>query len=212
MVLAVSANRSELLKLKDKTKMAQKGHNLLKKKRDGLIIDFFKLLEHSKDVREEMNKLYKKAQEEIKLARIHSYEIELKLLAKGAQGRALVNFQTKNIMGLSVPQIESLFKQRTFLEQQKTPLASMHIRKTISAYDELLEKIIQVAEIETALIRLLQEIEKTKRRVNGLEFTIIPELQETQQYVQLVLDEQERDGLIALKKIKAKIDKKANPN
>ena len=208
MVLAVSANRSELLKLKDRTKTAQKGHSLLKKKRDGLIIDFFKLLEHSKDVRAEMNELYKKAQEELKLARINSYELELKLLAKGAQGRAVVDFQSKNIMGLSVPQIKSLFTKRTFTEQRKTPLASVYIRNTISAFDELLEKIVQVAEIETALIKLLREIEKTKRRVNGLEFSIVPELQETQKFVQLILDEQERDALIALKKIKAKIDKK----
>lgn len=208
MVLSVSANRSELLKLKDRAKMAQKGHSLLKKKRDGLIIDFFKLLEHSKDVRAEMNELYKRAQQELKLARINSYELELKLLAKGAQGRAVIDFQSKNIMGLSVPQITSLFSQRNFIEQRKTPFASMYIRKTMSAYDELLEKIVQVAEIETALIKLLQEIEKTKRRVNGLEFSIIPEIQDTQKYVQLVLDEQERDSIISLKKIKAKIDKK----
>ena len=208
MVLSVSANRSELLKLKDRAKMAQKGHSLLKKKRDGLIIDFFKLLEHSKDIRAEMNELYKRAQQELKLARINSYELELKLLAKGAQGRAVIDFQSKNIMGLSVPQITSLFSQRNFVEQRKTPFASMYIRKTMSAYDELLEKIVQVAEIETALIKLLQEIEKTKRRVNGLEFSIIPELQDTQSYVQLVLDAQERDSIISLKKIKAKIDKK----
>ncbi|MCH8519280.1 MAG: V-type ATP synthase subunit D [Nanoarchaeota archaeon] len=208
MVLSVSANRSELLKLKDRSRTAQKGHSLLKKKRDGLIIDFFKLLEHSKDVRAEMNELYKKAQKELKLARINSFELELKLLAKGAQGRATVDFQSKNIMGLSVPQIKSLFEKRNFIEQKKTPFASLYIRNTISSYDELLEKIVQVAEIETALIKLLKEIEKTKRRVNGLEFSIIPELQDTQKYVQLVLDEQERDALIALKKIKAKIDKK----
>ncbi|MFT4244258.1 MAG: V-type ATP synthase subunit D [Candidatus Woesearchaeota archaeon] len=210
MGLSVSVNRSELLKLKDRCKTAQKGHSLLKKKRDGLIIDFFKLLEHSKDVRSEMNELYKKAQKELRLARINSYELELKLLAKGAQGRAAVDFQSKNIMGLSVPQIKSLFEKRNLIEQKKTPLASIYIRNTISAYDELLEKIIQVAEIETVLIKLLTEIEKTKRRVNGLEFSIIPELKDTQKYVQLVLDEQERDALIALKKIKAKIDKKKN--
>lgn len=208
MAVVVSANRSELLKLKDKSKMAQKGHSLLKKKRDGLIIDFFKLLEHAKDVRSEMNEALKKAQNELKLARINSYELELKLLAKGASGRATIDFQSKNIMGLSVPQIKSLFSKRSFVEQAKTPFASTHIRKTMSAYDELLEKIVQVAEIETALIKLLKEIEKTKRRVNGLEFSIIPELDEAQSYVKLMLEEQERDALIALKKIRAKIAKK----
>lgn len=210
MATVVSANRSELLKLKDKSKMAQKGHGLLKKKRDGLIIDFFKLLEHAKDVRSEMNEALKKAQKELKDARINSYELELKLLSSGSQGRAVIDFQSKNIMGLSVPQIKSLFDKRNFVEQRKTPFASIHIRKTISAYDELLEKIVQVAEIETALIKLLKEIEKTKRRVNGLEFTIIPNLNESQAYVKLMLEEQERDALIALKKIRAKIAKKSN--
>ena len=208
MATVVSANRSELLKLKDKSKMAQKGHSLLKKKRDGLVIDFFKLLEHAKDVRSEMNEALKHAQEELRNARINSYELELKLLSKGAKGRTAINFQNKNIMGLRVPTIKRLFSKRTFVEQQKTPFASSYIRKTTLAYDELLEKIVQVAEIETALVKLLKEIEKTKRRVNGLEFTIIPQLQESESYVKLMLEEQERDSLIALKKIRAKIAKK----
>ncbi len=208
MATVVSANRSELLKLKDKSKIAQKGHSLLKKKRDGLVIDFFKLLEHAKDVRSEMNEALLKAQRELKDARINSYELELKLLSSGSSGRAVIDFQSKNIMGLSVPQIKSLFNKRSFVEQRKTPFASIHIRKTITAYDDLLEKIVQVAEIETALIKLLKEIEKTKRRVNGLEFTIIPDLNESQSYVKLMLEEQERDALIALKKIRAKIAKK----
>ena len=208
MATVVSANRSELLKLKDKSKIAQKGHSLLKKKRDGLVIDFFKLLEHAKDVRSEMNEALLKAQRELKDARINSYELELKLLSSGSSGRAVIDFQSKNIMGLSVPQIKSLFNKRSFVEQRKTPFISIHIRKTITAYDDLLEKIVQVAEIETALIKLLKEIEKTKRRVNGLEFTIIPDLNESQSYVKLMLEEQERDALIALKKIRAKIAKK----
>jgi V/A-type H+-transporting ATPase subunit D len=208
MAQTISPNRSELLKLKTKISMAKKGHSLLKKKRDGLVMDFFKLLENAKDLRAEMSETYKKATQSLQLTRIQSYDLEIKLLSKSAKGRNLINFQSKNIMGLSVPQIKSNFKKTPLIERNKTIYSTFGLDQTINLYEELVQQIIIVAEIETAMIRLLKEIEKTKRRVNGLEFSILPKLKKSQEYVKLSLEEMERDALIALKKIKGKIDKK----
>ncbi len=208
MAETISPNRSELLRVKAKIKTAQRGHALLKKKRDGLVMEFFKLLENSKDVRSEMADLFKKSQDSLTRTRILSYDIELKLHSKTNKNRNLIDFQSKNIMGLSLPEIKADFEKRDLIERAKTVYSSYTVDETIKHYEELVKKIILVAEIETAMIRLLNEIEKTKRRVNGLEFTIVPSLKEAEKFVKLSLDEQERDNTIRLKKIKAKLEKK----
>ncbi len=206
MAKVTSANRSELLKLKAKVKTASKGHGLLKKKRDGLVMDFFKLLENAKDLRSEMTENLKKAQTSLKKTRILSYDLELKLYSKTTKGRNLIDFQSKNIMGLSVPEIKSTFEKRDLIERNRTVYSSFTLDETIQKYEELVKQIIVVAEIETAMVRLLNEIERTKRRVNGLEFNIIPELKKAESFVKLSLEEQERDNTIRLKKIKAKLE------
>ncbi|MEC8220738.1 MAG: V-type ATP synthase subunit D [Nanoarchaeota archaeon] len=206
----ISPNRSELLRLKGKISMAKKGHSLLKKKRDGLVMDFFKLLENAKDLRSEMIETFKQAKKSLTKTRILTFDLELKLYSKTTKGRNLVDFQSKNIMGLTVPEIKSEFAKRDLIERQKTIYSSYTMDETISKYEDLVKQIIVVAEVETAMIRLLKEIEKTKRRVNGLEFNILPKLEQQESYVKLTLQEQERDAIIALKKIKAKIDAKSN--
>ena len=72
------------------------------------------------------------------------------------------------------------------------------------AYEELLETIILAAEVETAMKKMLEEIEKTKRRVNALEFKLLPELHEAQEYIEQKLEEQEREEIFRMKKIKDK--------
>lgn len=206
MATNISPNRSELLKLKNKIITAKNGHSLLKKKRDGLIMDFFALLANAKDLRSEMQDSFKSSTSSLKRTRILSYDLELKIYSKTTKGRNLVDFQSKNIMGLSVPEIKSEFASRELVDRNRTIYSSFTMDETIREYEELVKKIIIVAEVETAMVRLLNEIEKTKRRVNGLEFSIIPRLEESASFVKLSLEEQERDNIIRLKKIKAKLN------
>ncbi len=202
----ISPNRSELIRIKSKIQTASKGHKLLKKKRDGLIMDFFKLLENAKDLRSEMIQSYIDATKSLKRTRILSYDLELKIYSKTTKGRNLIDFQNKNIMGLTVPEIKSQFKKRDLIERNRTIYSNFSMDDTVKKYEKLVEQIIIIAEVETAMIRLLDEIEKTKRRVNGLEFNIIPQMKEQENFVKLSLEEQERDNMIRLKKIKAKLE------
>jgi len=78
------------------------------------------------------------------------------------------------------------------------------IDETASAYEDLVEAVIESAEIETTMKKLLDEIESTKRRVNALEFKVIPELTEARDFIKMRLDEMEREELFRLKKIKAR--------
>ena len=201
----ISANRSELLKYKAKVGTASRGHRLLKKKRDGLIMDFFKLLENAKDLRGELNQNYIEGTKSLRRTRILSQDMELKIYAKTQKNRNLIDFQTKNIMGLSVPQIKSEFAKKDLIERNRTIYSSFTMDDTIKKYEDIVEKVIIIAEVETAMIKLLQEIEKTKRRVNGLEFNIVPALENAVSFISLSLEEMERDDLIRLKKIKAKL-------
>jgi V/A-type H+-transporting ATPase subunit D len=82
--------------------------------------------------------------------------------------------------------------------------SSSRIDETADAYEELIETVVLAAEVETAMRKMLEEIEKTKRRVNALEFKLLPDLRENQEYIEQKLEEQEREEIFRLKKIKAK--------
>src|SRR6056297_2753622 len=114
----------------------------------------------------------------------------------------------KNIMGVVVPQIESSKVKKSLDERGYGLLgSSARIDEAADAYEELLETIILAAEVETAMKKMLKEIETTKRRVNALEFKLLPELNENKEYIEQKLEEQEREEIFRLKKIKNKKEK-----
>ena len=108
-------------------------------------------------------------------------------------------------MGVVVPQIESSRVKKT-IDQRGYGLlgSSARIDEAADAYEELLETIILAAEVETAMKKMLEAIEKTKRRVNALEFKLLPDLYDNKEYIEQKLEEQEREEIFRLKKIKNK--------
>src|SRR3989344_3674492 len=174
MALNIKPTRSELIKLNKQIKLAKSGHSLLKKKRDGMILEFFEILKKAKSVRGELAAKYEEAQKKINIARTLYTDLKLRSLALAIE-TPYIDVKTKNIMGVKVPQIESKQIVKT-LQQRKLGIAGSTavIDDAVKAYEELVERIIKVAEVETTIKRLLAEIEKTKRRVNALEFSVIP--------------------------------------
>jgi V/A-type H+-transporting ATPase subunit D len=108
-------------------------------------------------------------------------------------------------MGVVVPEIEASSVRKGVLDRGYGMLGtSAVIDEAAEAFEDLVEAIIEAAEIETTMKRLLDEIESTKRRVNALEFKVIPELTEARDFIKMRLDEMEREELFRLKKIKAR--------
>ena len=201
----IKPTRSELIKLKNKIKLAQSGYKLLKKKRDGLILEFFDILKETKSVRKEMTEKYKEAVKKINVARIMDGDVAIKSVSMAIRNKPIVEVENKNIMGVVVPIIQSEHVKKEILDRGYGLLnTSAAINEATTSYEELLEYIILTAEVETSMMRLLEEIDKTKRRVNALEFEVIPKLISTKSFIELRLEEQERETIFRSKRIKKK--------
>ena len=206
MAQEIKPTRSELMKLKKKIKLAQSGYNLLKKKRDGLILDFFEILNKAKTLRSELVSLFKNAQKKLNVARVLESDLTIKSVALAMKNKPEVEMKTKSIMGVKVPKINQLELQKKTFERGPGIYNSSAISETAEAYEKLVEKIIIAAEVETSMRKLLQEIEKTKRRVNALEFAVIPKMQKQAAFIRLRLEEMERENIFRMKRIKKKAE------
>ncbi|KAF1077215.1 V-type ATP synthase subunit D [Methanogenium sp. MK-MG] len=201
----VKPTRSELIGLKRRVKLSERGYNILKMKRDGLILEFFKVLEEAKGSRDAVGEKYDAARQMIAVANTVEGAIGVKAAAMSVREKPQITLKQKNIMGVVVPEIEASKVKKNLAERGYGVLGtSAVIDETANAFEELVDEIIRAAEIETTMKRLLSEIESTKRRVNALEFKVIPELKEASAFIKMRLDEMERDEIVRLKKIKAK--------
>ena len=201
----VKPTRSELISIKKKIKLAQSGHKLLKKKRDGLILEFFKVLKEAKNVRKHLNDKYRHAHEQMIEAVALDGMIEVKSLALAVKN-ADIDISIRNIMGVTIPEIDSK-KLKEVLQKRSYGFLSTTIRmeEMARAYSELLEACVIAAEIETKLRNILIEIEKTKKRVNSLEYLVIPKLNGQASLIRFRLEEMDRENIFRMKKIKQKI-------
>jgi V/A-type H+-transporting ATPase subunit D len=201
----VKPTRSELINLKRKIRLSERGYNILKMKRDGLILEFFKVLDEAKTTRGALEEKYGKAVGMIALSNTVEGTLALKSAALSVKEIPTIQLKSKNIMGVVVPEISSSKVKKGLLERGYGLLGTTSVMdETATSYEDLVEAIIRSAEIETTMKKLLDEIESTKRRVNALEFKVIPELTEARDFIKMRLDEMEREELFRLKKIKAR--------
>ncbi|MFC7231728.1 V-type ATP synthase subunit D [Saliphagus sp. GCM10025308] len=201
----VKPTRKELMQIEDRIDLSERGHGTLEKKRDGLIMEFMDILDQAQDVRGELSEDYERAQKTINMARAMEGDVAVRGAAAALQEHPEITTESKNIMGVVVPQIESS-KVTKSLDQRGYGImgTSARIDEAAEAYEDLLQSIILAAEVETAMKKMLREIETTKRRVNALEFKLLPDLYENKEYIEQKLEEQEREEIFRLKKIKEK--------
>jgi V/A-type H+-transporting ATPase subunit D len=206
----VNPTRMELIKTKERIALAKKGHKLLKQKRDALILEFFKILKKAQDLRGKLTAKMSTAYSSILLAGTYHSTYELGSTSLNLRKDIDVDIEVKNVMGVKIPYLNAEMDTTPFLENQSYSVASTSakIDQAVEVFDDVLQIVIRLAETETAIKKLILEIEKTKRRVNALEFVVIPQLDETKRMISFRLDEMERDSFVSLKSIKRKLEKK----
>tara|TARA_Y100000588_G_C13947506_1_gene792764 strand:- start:248 stop:835 length:588 start_codon:yes stop_codon:yes gene_type:complete len=194
----------ELIETKRKIKLSKGGYKLLKMKRDGLIMEFFELLPKVKDLRGQLSDLYKDAVEKLSIAVAADGKTALESAANCLNKAPEVELSSNNIMGVVVPAVKVTPVEKS-LEDRGYGLVGTSIRvdEAVHAFEKLSEMIILAAEGETTMKKLLDEIESTKRRVNALEFKVIPNLEEVAKYISFRLEELERESIFGLKRIKS---------
>ena len=210
--LNVNPTRMELTRLKKRLGTATRGHKLLKDKQDELMRQFI-------DMIKENNRLRKSVEEEL------SSSLKDFLMAEAVMGSEFMEeaiampkenitleVTKKNIMSVNVP-VMNFVRAMEGDERTIYPYGfantSAELDYAIKKLYELLPKLLKLAEVEKACQLMADEIEKTRRRVNALEYMTIPQLQETIKYIRMKLDENERGALTRLMKVKSMLEDKA---
>ena len=201
----ITPTRSVLLDLKRRIKLSQSGHKILKMKRDGLSIEFFEVMEKARQMRAGVATDFEVAMKKITIARAIDGEVNVRSAAYALNKYPTVKLSSKSIMGMMVPKVEADSIHTDILNKGYGVLdTSAYVEEAAASFEKLLETLIRAAEVETTMKKLLDEIEKTKRRVNALEFKIIPDLKESERFVKFRLEEMERENTTRLKHIKKK--------
>ena len=202
--LNVNPTRMVMSKLKGQLKVAIKGHKLMKDKRDELMRIFLDLAREIKALREEVEPMLEEVYGSFSVARaVMTPEMLEEALMYPKQSVKLVA-EEKNVMSIDVPSFD--------FEQENTQTGSVYpygfattsgeLDKSIEKLSILFPKLLQLAGMEKEAMLIADEIEKTRRRVNALEYVKIPNYKETIKYIKMKLDENERGNQTRLMKVK----------
>lgn len=209
-VLRVNPTRMELRRLKTRLKTAIRGHKLLKDKSDEMIRQFMILIKENKRLREEVEIELIESLRSFMLAKAVSDDavVEEAVYMPGIQ----IELDTgiKNVMSCSVPSIN--IKESDSKEIYPYSFASItsEFDSSIESLSNQLVKLVQLAEVEKTCNLLANEIENNRRRVNALEYVMIPQMKESIKYITMKLDENERGNIVRLMKVKSLIEKREN--
>ncbi|SHJ69757.1 V/A-type H+-transporting ATPase subunit D [Hathewaya proteolytica DSM 3090] len=209
--LNVNPTRMELTKLKKRLVTATRGHKLLKDKQDELMRRFIDLVKHNNELRKSVEEELSGAFKDFVMARALMSSEFLEEAIMFPKENISVDIRTKNIMSVNVPEME--FKRE--MEDQSGSIYPYGFANTSSDLDGSIEKLygilpklLELAEVEKSCQLMADEIEKTRRRVNALEYMTIPQLQETVKYIKMKLEENERGALTRLMKVKSMLQEK----
>ena len=209
--LNVNPTRMELSKLKKRWVTSKRSHKLLKDKQDELMRQFINLIKYNNKIRAEVEKELGDSLKDFVMARaVMSSEFLEEAIAYPKEN-IKVEVGTKNVMSVNVPIMN--FKRE--LEGDEGSIYPYGFMNTSAELDDaigklyrVLPKLLELAEVEKSGQLMADEIEKTRRRVNALEYMTIPQLEETIKYIRMKLDENERGALTRLMKVKSMIDQR----
>lgn len=208
-VLNVNPTRMELTRLKGRLKTAQRGHKLLKDKQDELMKKFIDLVKRNKELREEVEKELTDAFKNFLIARAVMSSEVLEEAIMYPTRKISLEMSTKNIMSVNSP-IFTLVRGDDNEASSPYPYGfvttSGELDSAIYSLQEVVDKLIELAQVEKTCQLMSGEIEKTRRRVNALEYVMIPQLIESVKYITMKLDENERGNRVRLMKVKDMVE------
>ena len=195
--------RMELLRLKNRMRLAERGHNLLKEKRDSLIMEFFNAIAEIKETRQTVESALSDAFSALTQAKMIMGPSRVVEFANASNVKSELSIATRTMMGVRVP-VLSVEQSTPDLPYSLTD-SSVRLDLMSTKFQEALKATVKLAEIESTVKRLALEIERTKRRVSALETVVIPRLDATARFVKLALEEREREDFFRTKMIRDRI-------
>jgi len=200
----VRPTRLELLRTRRRIVLALKGLNLMKLKRSALIAEFFQLSRQALELRGNLQLKIVRGYASIRQAEMLEGPTRLENVSMLLPELARVNVTTKNVMGVRTPRVDS----GNYAPVPPSALLDLptSIGESIGHFQGIYQVILDIAEKENALRRLLKEIEKTKRRASAIENVLIPRLQAIVRMIKFRFDELERDSFSMLKTVKRKME------
>lgn len=207
--LRVNPTRMELTRIKRRLVTAKRGHKLLKDKRDEMVRQFIALIRENHRLRREVEKELGSALSGFAMARavVEPAFMEEALLSPARS--IAVDMKIGSILSVRVPKLTTVEEETENTLSYGLAETSAQLDGAIESLVELLPKLIKLAEVEKTCELLADEIEKTRRRVNALEYVMIPNFVETIRFITMKLDENERGNLTRLMKVKAMIQERA---
>jgi len=203
-VLNVSPTRMELTKMKKRLMVAVKGHKLLKDKRDELMRQFLDMIRETKELRRRVENEIMEANRGFAMASSLMQREALVSALMCPKQSASLDIASKSVMGVDVPvfTIQKKAQDEGDALSYGYAFTSGELDDSILALSDILPDLLQLAQQEKTAQLLAAEIEKTRRRVNALEYIMIPDYQDTIRYITMKLDENERGSLTRLMKVK----------
>ena len=200
--LNVNPTRMELRRLKARLKTAVRGHKLLKDKSDEMIRQFMVYARKNKQLRMETEAALSDALKGFMLARAVSDDQVIEEAVAMPASFVEAEVSTKSVMSVEVPSIKIKERKTQDMFPYSFSSVTAELDDSIVTLNGVVAKMVELAEVEKTCNMLADEIEKNRRRVNALEYVMMPELEETIKYISMKLEEQERSNVVRLMKVK----------
>ncbi|VGM77055.1 ATP synthase, subunit D [Streptococcus pneumoniae] len=200
--LNVKPTRMELNNLKERLKTAERGHKLLKDKRDELMRRFISLIRENNQLRKEVESYLIDNLKAFAVAKSLKNSLMVEELFSIPSKEIELFVEKENIMSVTVPRMNMNITSQNENSEYSYLSSNSEMDDVFATMNSLIDKLLRLAEVEKTCQLMADEIEKTRRRVNGLEYSIIPNLSETIHYIELKLEEAERANLVRIMKVK----------
>jgi V/A-type H+/Na+-transporting ATPase subunit D len=195
----------ELISLRKRRRIAERGQDLLREKLDALMIEFFQFAREITALRAKTQDLLKRTYAKFAEARMLMGSIPLEETSLTTQDRFEVDATTRNVIGVSIPHVQVEVKS---LEGYPYSMigTSSKLDEAVQLMTEAVKNVVELSAAEAAIRRLAEAIAATKRRVNSLEYIVIPRIQNTIRYIEMMLQERAREDFFRLKRIKTRLE------